>query len=81
MENLHTTTSSEPMERKLTLNNNIEEIPLLANFIDSVAEEAGIDFATAMSLNLALEEAVVKAQRLRKEGRHVALRKKKEGTE
>lgn len=28
-----------------------------------------------------LEEAVVKAQRLRKEGRHVALRKKKEGTE
>lgn len=59
MENLHTTTSSEPMERKLTLNNNIEEIPLLANFIDSVAEEAGIDFATAMSLNLALEEAVV----------------------
>ncbi len=47
------------MERKLTLNNNIEEVPLLALFIDSVAEEAGIDFATAMSLNLALEEAVV----------------------
>jgi len=44
---------------KLTLNNNIEEVPLLAPFIDSVAEEAGIDFATSMSLNLAVEEAVV----------------------
>ena len=60
MENLHSTTSPNgASEHKLTLNNNIEETPLLAPFIDSVAEEAGIDFATAMSLNLALEEAVV----------------------
>ena len=60
MKNLHSTTSSSgDKEHQLTLNNNIEEIPLLAPFIDSVAEDAGIDFATAMSLNLALEEAVV----------------------
>jgi len=47
------------MERKLTLHNNIEEIPQLAPFVDDVAEAAGMDMSTAMSLNLALEEAVV----------------------
>ena len=43
----------------LTLDNDIQQIPQLASFVDAVAEEAGIDFSEAMSLNLALEEAVV----------------------
>ncbi len=47
------------IERRLTLPNNIETIPQLNEFIDSVAEEAGLDMSFTMSLNLALEEAVV----------------------
>ena len=47
------------MKRHLTLHNDIGEIPQLAAFIDETAEEAGIDMAVAMSLNLAMEEAVV----------------------
>ena len=47
------------IERKLTLPNDIETIPQLNEFIDSVAEEAGFDMAFTMSLNLAIEEAVV----------------------
>ena len=47
------------MKRHLTLHNDVGEIPQLAAFIDETAEEAGIDMAVAMSLNLAMEEAVV----------------------
>ncbi len=47
------------IERRLTLPNNIETIPQLNEFIDSVAEEAGLDMSFTMSMNLALEEAVV----------------------
>jgi anti-sigma regulatory factor (Ser/Thr protein kinase) len=45
--------------KHLTLPNNIEAIPQLNEFIDIICEEQGIDFDAAMSLNLALEEAVV----------------------
>ncbi|MBQ3700393.1 MAG: ATP-binding protein [Prevotella sp.] len=47
------------MERRLTLPNDIETIPQLNEFIDNIAEEAGLDMSFTMSLNLALEEAVV----------------------
>ena len=47
------------MKRHLTLHNDIQEVPQLAAFIDEVAEECNIDMALTMSLNLALEEAVV----------------------
>jgi anti-sigma regulatory factor (Ser/Thr protein kinase) len=47
------------IDRKLTLPNDIETIPQLNEFIDAVAEEAGLDMAFTMSLNLAIEEAVV----------------------
>ena len=47
------------MQRTLELNNDIAEIPQLSAFIDTFAEEAGIDFSLVMSLQLALEEAVV----------------------
>lgn len=47
------------IERRLTLPNDIETIPQLNEFIDNMAEEAGLDMSFTMSLNLALEEAVV----------------------
>ncbi len=49
----------EQLQRSISLTNNVEEVPLLEEFIDGVCEEAGIDMGTAMSLNLAMEEAVV----------------------
>ena len=47
------------LQRSLTLPNNVETIPELNVFIDSVAEEIGLDMSLTMSLNLAIEEAVV----------------------
>ena len=46
-------------KHSLTLPNDIETIPQLNEFIDTVAEEIGLDVSLVMSLNLALEEAVV----------------------
>ena len=43
----------------LTLSNNIEEIPLLAEFVESICEQAGLDMGITMNINLAMEEAVV----------------------
>ena len=45
-------------ERRLTLHNDVKQIPHLASLIDSIAREKNIDESLAMSLNLALEEAV-----------------------
>ncbi len=47
------------LHRSLTLPNDIETVPRLNEFIDSIAEELGLDMSLAMSLNLAIEEAVV----------------------
>lgn len=47
------------MKHHLTLHNDVQEVPQLAAFIDEVSEACGIDMATSMSLNLAMEEAVV----------------------
>lgn len=47
------------IKRKLVLPNDIETIPQLNEFIDLVAEEVGLDMSLTMSLNLAIEEAVV----------------------
>lgn len=44
--------------RQLTLSNEVDEISKLGAFIDELADQAMIDPALAMSLNLALEEAV-----------------------
>ena len=46
------------MTKKLTLHNDVQQISKLADFVDTIAEEASIDPSLAMSLNLALEEAV-----------------------
>ena len=45
-------------ERHLILHNNIQQIPQLAEFIETIAEEKHLDQSMAMGLNLALEEAV-----------------------
>ena len=47
------------LNRRLTLPNDVEAIPQLNEYIDTVAEELGLDMSLTMSLNLALEEAVV----------------------
>ena len=52
-------TNDKPLQRSLVLPNDVNEVPQLAAFIDGVCEQLGVDMATAMQLNLALEEAVV----------------------
>jgi len=47
------------LQRSLTLSNDIERIPELSEFIEGVCEELGLGMSETMSLNLALEEAVV----------------------
>lgn len=48
------------MDRKqLKLQNDVQLVPHLALFVDEVCDEAGLDMATTMKLNLAIEEAVV----------------------
>lgn len=51
--------NSVRLQRSLTLPNDINTIPQLNEFLDTFCEEAGIGMETTMSLNLALEEAVV----------------------
>lgn len=45
--------------RNLILSNDVQEVPKLAAFVDEICEAAGMDMATAMQMNLAIEEAVV----------------------
>lgn len=46
-------------EKSITLPNDVQEIPLLSEFVDNVCETVGFDMATTMNINLAIEEAVV----------------------
>ena len=43
----------------ITLPNDVQTVPQLAEFVDQVCEEAGFDMVTTMQMNLAIEEAVV----------------------
>ena len=47
------------LKRQLTLPNDIKTIPQLSEFIEGIGEELDMDMSLIMSLNLALEEAVV----------------------
>ena len=47
------------MPYTLTLHNNVQEVSLLAPFIETIAMENGLDHSLTMELNLAVEEAVV----------------------
>jgi anti-sigma regulatory factor (Ser/Thr protein kinase) len=46
------------MTQQLILHNDVQQIEQLAEYIDSIAEATNIDPSLALSLNLALEEAV-----------------------
>ncbi len=46
-------------QRSIVLPNDIQTIPQLNEFVDEICEAAGLDMSITMSLNLALEEAVV----------------------
>jgi sigma-B regulation protein RsbU (phosphoserine phosphatase) len=48
-----------PIRHSITLPNDINSVPQLNDFIDGFSLEAGLDMSMTMSLNLALEEAVV----------------------
>lgn len=45
-------------ERHLILHNDIQQIPQLADFVETIAQEKTLDQGLVMGLNLALEEAV-----------------------
>ena len=47
--------------RSITLPNDVQTVPQLAEFVDEVCETIGIDMGLAMKMNLAIEEAVVNA--------------------
>lgn len=50
--------NSDMLERHLILHNDVQQIPQLADFIGVIASEIDLDQSLAMSMNLALEEAV-----------------------
>ena len=50
---------NELYQSSITLQNDVQQIPQLSAFVDEVCEAVGFDMATAMQMNLALEEAVV----------------------
>lgn len=45
--------------KKLTLHNDVAEVPLLAEWVEQIGEELGLEMPEVFQLNLALEEAVV----------------------
>ncbi len=47
------------LSQEIMLKNDLEQVPQLAAFVDEVCETIGFDMGTCMSLNLAIEEAVV----------------------
>lgn len=49
----------KPVEASLTLPNDIETIPQLSEFVETFCEEQMVDMSITLSLNLAIEEAVV----------------------
>ena len=53
------TPSGVRLQRQIILPNDVQEVPRLAEFVEAVCDEAGVDMLTTMQLNLALEEAVV----------------------
>jgi anti-sigma regulatory factor (Ser/Thr protein kinase) len=46
-------------QSKINLPNDIQTVPQLESFVEAAGEAAGLDASVTMSLNLALEEAVV----------------------
>lgn len=51
--------SEDHLDRHITLHNDVQEVPQLAEFVDEVCETVGFDASMTMQMNLAIEEAVV----------------------
>ena len=51
--------AAEKFQQSITLPNDVQEVPRLNEFVDSVCEVAELDMSTTLKLNLAIEEAVV----------------------
>jgi sigma-B regulation protein RsbU (phosphoserine phosphatase) len=51
------------LARNLMLQNDVSQVPQLAQFVDEICEAVGLDAATTMKMNLAIEEAVVNVMR------------------
>ena len=51
-------TKPDTSERHLLIHNDIQQIPQLADFVETIAAEKHLDHSLTLSLNLALEEAV-----------------------
>lgn len=47
------------LSREINLTNDVEQVPQLSAFVDEVCEQLELDMGTVMSMNLAIEEAVV----------------------
>ncbi len=47
------------LQKSITLSNDVEQVPQLSAFVEEVCEEVQVDMSTVMSINLAIEEAVV----------------------
>ena len=59
------------MERDIKISNDLNEISVLASFIEELGEELSLSFETTMNINLALEEAVANIIMYRSEERRV----------
>lgn len=46
------------MEKEIKVSNNLDEISILATFIEELGEELSLSAETTMNINLALEEAI-----------------------
>lgn len=55
---IHYLTTPVKQERHLILHNDIQQIPQLAEFVETIAEEKELNQNLCLSINLALEEAV-----------------------
>ena len=55
---LHYLNDTMQTERHLILHNDIQQIPQLADFVETIAAEKNLDQGLVLNLNLALEEAV-----------------------
>ena len=54
----HVSTSSHIISNSIILHNDVQEVPVMTEFVEKTAEQAHLDPSVTMSLTLAIEEAV-----------------------
>ena len=63
------------MEKEIRISNNLNEIVVLASFIEELGEELSLPAETVMNINLALEEAVANIIMYASKEQHIILLK------